>query len=130
MTERNPKLRDKAIAAYEASDLKQKDLEKTREAASKMQEVLSKFGIHTEGTSTLYEIDGIRFSACFYEDEDGIFAYGVIASRKCSQCGEWIELNIAPFGKEISIEEFGQWLANPPSGCTNDKQARKLGFGQ
>jgi hypothetical protein len=129
MAEHDRKLKEKAIAAYEASALKKSDVEKNKESAKRIKQFLSKFGIDAEVTSNLFEIDGIRFYAFPHEDQDGVYAYGIMASRECSQCGERIVLEFADYEK-FTPEMFGRWLVKPHL-CefTDEKVDRKrIGF--
>ncbi len=129
MAAHDHKLTEKAIAAYEASTLKQSDVEKNKEAAERIKQFLSKVGVEVEVNSNFFEIDGIRFYAFPHEDQDGVYAYGIMASRKCPQCGERIVLQFADY-EEFSPEMFGQWLSEPHL-CefTNEKEERKrIGF--
>jgi hypothetical protein len=129
MAEHDQKLREKAVAAYEESALKRKDVEKNREAAKRIKQFLSKFRIDAEVNSNLFEIDGIRFYSFPIEDQDGVFGYGIMASRKCSQCGERIVLRFEDW-EEYGPEMFGQWLSKPHL-CefTDEKEERKrIGF--
>ena len=77
MTKQESKLRDRAIAAYEASDLKQRDRTRNKGAANCIREVLRKLGIETDVASDVFEIEGIRFYAQRYEDAEGIYGYDV-----------------------------------------------------
>jgi hypothetical protein len=130
MVEHNQKLKEKALAAYEASDLKQQDVEKNKEAASRIKRFLSKIGIDEEVKSNLFEIDGIRFHAFPYEDEDGVYGYGIMASRQCTQCLVRIVLKFDDYEDDdeegFSPAMFGQWLSKSHL-CefANEKEERK-----
>ena len=91
------KLKEKAIAAYEASDLKQQDIARNKGAANCIREALGKFGIETDVTSDVFEIEGIRFYAYGFEDNEGIYAYAVGASCLCPDCKERIVKKVATF---------------------------------
>lgn len=121
MGDQNWRLKEKAITAYEQSDLKREDVKKNQTAANCIKLTLIKFGIDAEIDSDVFEIDGIRFFAYSMGDTE-IYAYLVMASLECSSCGDRRVLDVASFEnkaenpvyyKEISIEQFGQWLAKP-----------------
>ena len=131
MTEHAPKLKEKAIAAYEASPLKKADVEKNKKAISIIKQLISKFGIDIEVDSNPIEIDGIRFYSSPLEDSDGIYGHRVMASRKCSQCGERIVMEVADYDLDkYRPAMFEQWLSRPHL-CefADDTQVRgKVGF--
>jgi hypothetical protein len=112
MPEDNYGLKEKAIAAYEASALRKQDLEEQREAIDRIQSFLNKCGVVAEVKSNPFEIDGISFYGSAFTDVDGkILGYNVSASRPCSKCGVELVLQISEFKRQITIEEFGRWLS-------------------
>src|SRR5688572_12378710 len=81
-------LKKRVVEAYEASELRQKDMETDRRAYIRIQDFLNRCGIGVDVHSNPFEIDGIRFHAYDLEDDDGIFGYSMDASQKCANCGE------------------------------------------
>jgi hypothetical protein len=73
MGEHNIKLREKAIAAYEASDLKKVDVENDKKAFTLIRQFLLTFGVNVEVNSNPFEVDGIRFYVDPLKDTDGIW---------------------------------------------------------
>lgn len=71
-------LTDKAIAAYEASTLKQQDLKKSEALLNRIRHFLALFDIRgVEVNSNPFEIDGLRLYADPLEDVDGIWGYSL-----------------------------------------------------
>ena len=129
-------LRNNAIQAYEESELKQEDLRKNKEAIERIKKYLSKFSIDIAVTSYPFVIDGIRFLQFPMENGDEIYAYEIIASRKCAYCGENLVLTVLETNDEIteidvSKAEFGRWLIDETHLCEylfNGDSKRKPGF--
>jgi hypothetical protein len=111
---RDINLRQKTIAAYEASPLKKADVEKNKAAFSLIKHFLSILGVNVEVNSNPFEVDEIRFYVDPLEDSDGIYGYDVMASRKCSSCGERIVMSVKNYNfDKYSPEMFGRWLSEP-----------------
>jgi hypothetical protein len=114
-------LRKKALRAYETSSLKQDDLQKSVGEIKTIQEFLvSVCGITITVDSNPFEIDGIRFNAEAAEDNDGIYAYDLEASRKCARCNAYLTLDVGrdhldeaefTIRKTFSLALLGQWLS-------------------
>jgi|SRR6266404_2540774 len=129
MVDQSPGLREKAVAEYEASDLKQQDIERTKIAASWIKKFLETLGIEANVESDLFEIDSIRFYG--YEESDFPRSYSVAASYRCTTCGErMVEQVVVCDWIKFSPASFGQWLKNPhPCEFVVDKTDRKkIGF--
>ena len=89
----------------------------------------------------MFEIEGIRFYASRFEDNEGIYAYAVDASYLCPECKLRIVKEVATFEfddkllepiksiQDVGIENFGQWLSRPHL-CEfrADREKRRPGF--
>jgi hypothetical protein len=105
MAKQEFKLKDKAIAAYEASNLRQQDITRNEGAAHCIREVLRQLGIETEVASDVFETEGIRFYADRFEDEAGIYAYAVDASCECPDCKRRIMKKVAVFKFDLNSKD-------------------------
>jgi hypothetical protein len=119
-------LKDKAIAAYEASELKKEDEKKNQQAIEAIRFVLSSFGYETTVSSDVFLVENLLFAAeDFFSGQHRQTAYKVTVYRLCSKCSKAVELElgtyISLYGKPDfrgkKVDEFGQWLALRHNGC-------------
>lgn len=102
-----------AIDAYEKSELRRNDLAEEKEAAAAIARFLQVLGIQADVTSSVFEIDRIRFYSRPFKFEDDLLGYFVDASRSCPDCHERLVIRVTEFSKSITPAVFGQWLSRP-----------------
>ena len=119
-------LREKFIAAYEASELKQQDTERKKALIAE----IARFFARTKLVSVMindnpFRIDDLIFYASELADSDGIYGYQLAVSRRCDACKQYIDQMVnetfveaggrlvnSPDGS-LSAVAFGRWLIEP-----------------
>jgi hypothetical protein len=119
----------KALALYEASELKQQDVNADKACADKIKSYLRKFEIEAEVSSNPFEIEGISFYSEPVVWEGKIIYYGLMASRECSKCKARPVLDITIEDEDIITPEmFGQWLSRPHLCEFKRENQERIGF--
>jgi hypothetical protein len=115
MEKHHVSLQEKAIATYEASQLKKADVEKNKKAVNLIRQFLLIFGAAVEVDANPFEVDGIRFYVDPLAFSDGeIYGYSIMASRGCPRCGERIVTSVKDYElDQYDPARFGQWLSEP-----------------
>jgi hypothetical protein len=134
-------LREKAIAAYEASDLQQRDTERKKALINEIAHFFHGMPISVVINDNPFKFDGLIFYASELRMGSGkLFGYEVNVSRRCDACQEYIELtaqerfidneNLIENSK-VDLVQFGRWLLEPHL-CefSFDKRKPVEGFGR
>jgi hypothetical protein len=105
-------LREKFIAAYEASELKQQDIERRKALIAE----IARFFARTKLVLVMindnpFRIGDLIFYASELSDSNGVYGYQLAVSRRCDACKEYIEQIV----NETFVEAGGQ-LVNSPDG--------------
>ena len=119
-------LRDKVIAAYEASDLKKQDMTRKKALIDEIAHFFNRLAVVSlQVNDNPFTIEGIVFYASELRMASGeLYGYQVDASRKCAACQQYIELMVSERFIEngrlrdtvefdVGPAEFGRWLLEP-----------------
>ena len=119
-------LREKFIAAYESSELRQQDTERKKALIAEIARFFARTGlVSLMINDNPFRIDDLIFYASELSDSDGIYGYQLAVSRRCDACKEYMEQTVnetfveaggrlvnSPDGS-LSAVEFGRWLTEP-----------------
>jgi hypothetical protein len=117
-------LREKAIAAYEASDLKKQDIERKKDLIREIAHFIQRLRVSVIVNDNPFRHDDLLFYASELSDSSGLYGYEVSVARQCATCKEYIELTVSVrfIEKGVMVEsedgnvtqiEFGRWLLQP-----------------
>lgn len=118
-------LREKAIAAYEASDLRKQDTQRKKALVNEIAHFFHRMGVSASINDNPFRFDDLLFYASELRLGSGdIYGYEVIAARPCPACKKYIEATVSErfIDNEQMVEnedgnvgpvEFGRWLLEP-----------------
>ena len=101
---------EKAIFAYEASGLKERDRKNSEASLNKIRHFLALFDIkEVDVNANPFEIDGLRLYVNPLEDVDGVFGQTLKISRPCPRCKVDLTFEVPSEGNAAPL--IGQWLS-------------------